>query len=1777
VVFNPDILYQDQCSHKTCLLCLISLLRQVLEESEEEDGTSNHDYSSPGAFALFSKSKKCKCGECEDYQDRERGRDGDAGQMASSRYPGITITVPQKPLFSNEGGSIDGEGVLTVDPGRIPRAIILPPKFSTDDGIKFKTHVGMTVCSCGNIHTHSFTCRKPPKGWHGCRMCYSRALCDGGTKPIELVANLQADGSLNWEEYDSAVAWFEPGEESTHSTERRTECSVSQGYVRSLDPEVHTVSQNNIYPFRSDCTRTIIWELDRPKLEPLSCLDEDKDNLTKEDLISSLYRNMITDKPDRVPPVFEDGCEKISMDQVDFHHFDQQDKHSLFYSLLLGMIESSRLAPGEKSVECLRRELMCHLSGVGYDYKLGGKSLAQYIHSRVGLSGVSIDEKISDYSQRMMRVGNDCSVGGELEVRLFADSKNFNVAVYEKVGSDLLRVESESYSARGADRPTIHLLRTSTASEEERIGTHVEEAHTVLLQLPAYSYTLFTPKLKSIMDRLQALDVDDLTLLYNMVARGLPSRNGWVVDFNPILTGLLGSNTNLLHLGSTEQSKSALFYIGPYINKDGVKITDALPILLKAYEHAQNFPSVAVEDTGTRKRTVQHCLTRAVNKLNSLVEVTDTQASGYLVGLSASVCSESFVTCDIASREKFIEGELQRQGKDVYGYDGVDVSDIEEEKEHQGDVDEETILPSPDDFRRMEEEDDNGVDDESVGRGMKENAGCAIGLSAADRRTLAKNRRNYWLSQREDATEDDFNHFNASYGPAPLYRKNDGTKMPVSYPALYRYRGKELAHMSYYMYVALVKVESVAETKGAPGAGRKKCKPFAFAPGLGIEKYHYQILRSKHMTPNFTTTPPPLPGDEPRPPDELDVEFEFKMCQYEKQLGVWRRKLNRFSRFYLTLFRAEDTLFEKGQLNTYEYDFKVFKRFYNHLSCSSSMIDRLTLQLMERVMYSWRVDSSRREMLAAYRGRARTLWSAQEKEAAKSFYGRLQASSLRGDKGMDYVSSVEHILSDSQRTTAQKLVGHGQGLMDALNSLVRVTSETGADTEGTRHTSSVSNVTTSPFDVGLDESKREVRPTRVEVEDDGVQRPPPTYRKISDLGKKVDDYIKSQDLSVDKDVVVKIARDHFEAMRSGKAFDDEYEAPRLLVCGKPGNGKSKIIESLDGIVDIMKVGEQMKCCYMGSAAVNIRGTTLLRPWNIPVFNKGEKVTLFGWNQNVLQALKNRFDRNVYNICAVVIDEVSTVQPYMLAYLNVRMQTLFGNDKLFGGCMVILLGDFEQKPPTAGGQSGTLPGSVMRHIEEEGEPLDWRSGQLSLTQMGGYLFTRFRYVKLTSQHRSGDPKHMAVINKMSDAGAGPAVQELKDTYKELSSEDLESDDFRFATVLVTGNYERRQINAWQAKRWAVYHGVNVVRWARNRRETSEHPWKGKPERQECLAHVLGNTCFWEYYIPGARGYLNTTNINADEGLANGTEIKYHSLSFTDAGQRQQFEEKCTQAEPGDVIYIESPPTSINVELFPDFDDDSPDERKKKRSLRKDWIQEGKGSSVNDGRVVIPISQRDGSVIPFVETSIPGSDLIEEGVYYVESRVGLKDHFPLEPSFSITTDKAQVGLHFCCVLAALCWSVLCNHVTKVRCYQGKTIRRLILSISEHSYQLNKLTWEGLYVSLSRVRRADHMRLLLKRGDWSTVRYVSKLRRNKYTDMFFEGYVDHPSNDGSKVWDYTTASTGINVVFHRKKRKRKRKQTAAGDRATKVKKRGVISPGMKGVVGGGDKGCKISYLKK
>jgi len=1572
--------------------------------------SSKVDMSIPGAFAL----KRCCADESCNGRSKSPTQDSTLKDVTThhvSRIPTQDTLAQASSVQDTLNGSLDACAIesttkrissLKSEPRPIiskssqanetisstnekswtPMVMHRPPD-PVQESDKFKNHVAMIICRCG-IHEHTFTCHKPKNGRHGCRLCYTKALSNG-TQPIELIIVNQPDGTFEWYRYDSLE-------------------KSGQQFIRPYDSKEYT-TKANAYPLGSECSRTIVWELDRPELKPLPGLDDD---MTKDQIISRLYNEMLPSTLADDDLQFKEGSEQVSLDQVHIHQYEQ-DGNNLFYNLLLGLVKSSQIEPRSKSVEEFRRELMQCLTKLPLDCKLGDKTIEERIKSRMSRQNLDDDtttasrnhhnsksvrssrrlqssnktkqeepinntttkDKLDLYSQLMMNVdGDDCYEGGALEINLFARVMNVNVAVYVKEGNSLTRVDY--IAANGDTRSTIHLLRTPNIA-----GESCANRSEPVINPPEYKYKLITPKLKKLTEKLQAFEVSDLKRLYHMISKALPTRNEWVVDFNPLLTSLLGCNSNLLHLGSSEQSKAALFYIGPYINKDGVKITDALPLLLKAYKHAINYPSVA-DDTGTAKRHTQHALQRALNKMNNLIEVTDTQAAASLLGMGASLCSESFVTCDIKAYIKYVNAELQR---------------IRGSSLHDDDSDDGTVKEYYDEMDFLVEDDEEELIDDDVEDGSDSN-------SVPDDRSLDPMECDGSEDQQMDCDEseivhsssDDFKFINASCGSARLYTMNDGTKQPVSYAALYRYRGEGLKHLNRYEYTTCVRVmEKKAnndDTLDISGVGRRKNKAYSFGTGLNIEKNYHQVLRSKQCIPKFTKSPPALPMDQ--------------STMNEKELITWRRKADSFAHFYLAMFRPEDTLYEEGQTCDYEYNYEAFVEFYDQLRYGRrSRLDLYRLSQIDRVMYSWRVDRGRREMLAKFRGRNRTLWSDTQKEAAKSHYGKFGRTVEYTDDGMDYIASDSTELTKSQQDSGRKILNHGRELDDTFEALARQPDSSDSISEKPRPTS-IPSVGTLPFNIKLDQDKRNEFVTLNSSTKDKIQNPN-RYPRHLDLDKKVKDYIKSQDLSADKDTVIKLVRNHFEAIRSGRARDKDYEAPNVLVCGKPGNGKSKIIESLDGIVEIMKVGSLMKCAYMGSAAVNIGGTTLLRPWNIPVFNEGEKIVFRSWNGNKLNALKRRFGHDFNNICAVVVDEVSTIQPYMLAYLNDRMQEIFQVfDKPFGGRMVILLGDFQQKP----GKGGTLPGSVMQYVKKGESPTfaDVKNKKLGPTEIGGYLFSKFRYIKLTSQHRSEDPTHMEVINKMSETGV-ITVDDLK-TYKKLSGEDLDSDDFRFATIIVTGNNERRLFNFYQAKRWAEYHGTNLIRWARKRRENT---WKGKPTSMDGVNRAMENACFWELYIPGAKGYLNTYNINGDLGLANGTEIKYHSLSFGNRVEQRGFNELCAQSKPGDVIRIDSPPAAINVELFADFPEDTADTKAKKKVARKKWLDSGKPSITNDGRVVIHISQQDGSQIQYNTTYVPGFTGIETRTVYPNSQIEMKDLFPIEPAFSITVDKAQVSCH------------------------------------------------------------------------------------------------------------------------------------------------------------------------
>jgi len=99
---------------------------------------------------------------------------------------------------------------------------------------------------------------------------------------------------------------------------------------------------------------------------------------------------------------------------------------------------------------------------------------------------------------------------------------------------------------------------------------------------------------------------------------------------------------------------------------------------------------------------------------------------------------------------------------------------------------------------------------------------------------------------------------------------------------------------------------------------------------------------------------------------------------------------------------------------------------------------------------------------------------------------------------------------------------------------------------------------------------------------------------------------------------------------------------------------------------------------------------------------------------------------------------------------------------------------------------------------------------TLCQNGAKLFQKAGHLKISMQyHCTIDPKHIANLNKMhSHIMLIPSDFQL---YQTLSHSDFNNlNDFLYGTIIVTGNYERQELNTFVAKLWACHFKTHVVR-------------------------------------------------------------------------------------------------------------------------------------------------------------------------------------------------------------------------------------------------------------------------------------------------------------------------------------------------------------------------------
>ena len=101
----------------------------------------------------------------------------------------------------------------------------------------------------------------------------------------------------------------------------------------------------------------------------------------------------------------------------------------------------------------------------------------------------------------------------------------------------------------------------------------------------------------------------------------------------------------------------------------------------------------------------------------------------------------------------------------------------------------------------------------------------------------------------------------------------------------------------------------------------------------------------------------------------------------------------------------------------------------------------------------------------------------------------------------------------------------------------------------------------------------------------------------------------------------------------------------------------------------------IKSAFTGCAANNIEAYTLHSAFGFNFANKYLSMS---------DQTRDQKRTNMKNLVMVIIDEISMVKPWMLAYLDERLKEAKQiYDKPFGGVAVIMFGDFDQQPPIGG--------------------------------------------------------------------------------------------------------------------------------------------------------------------------------------------------------------------------------------------------------------------------------------------------------------------------------------------------------------------------------------------------------------------------------------------------------------------------------------------------------------
>ena len=432
-----------------------------------------------------------------------------------------------------------------------------------------------------------------------------------------------------------------------------------------------------------------------------------------------------------------------------------------------------------------------------------------------------------------------------------------------------------------------------------------------------------------------------------------------------------------------------------YVCKNKVELEQSINILKKAKINIDKHPSKA-NDSGSLSRTAQHLLTRTLNKMNLMMELSDCVLAAALIGLPTELCSETFVFTSPKNHLALIQLEKHKPDLDkTCARVAANLDDSADAQERLNMTQQERDIE--DDFIDNDEEDSIAVDEDR-----------------------------HFDEVAPESDEIDMSMF-SGLGNAPFYSvDNNNRKQAVPPPLHYRYRGTALWTLNRHEYYSLIKIQrKKAASKQSPSkkrGGRKASKRFCFSQSHPLHASHEQHLVSKHPVLVCCGVPPKHPGNPPTTDRGGGVDN-------------WEKSAQEYARYYLCMYRPE----LPGL--TYQYEWDDLVDYVTELTSSPSALSRFRLRAMER--HSKGVSSTFRfkRCLQLYRAKSRTLWNKSRQAAIRRSHMFSDAHDLDDNEVQDeeeYEEQHKHI-ARHRIEMMEKSIKYSNGLLASVKDCLRLT------------------------------------------------------------------------------------------------------------------------------------------------------------------------------------------------------------------------------------------------------------------------------------------------------------------------------------------------------------------------------------------------------------------------------------------------------------------------------------------------------------------------------------------------------------------------------------------------------------------------------------------------------------------------------------------------------------------------------------------------------------------